>query len=623
MRSGSSLSALCTLMFSICFLLSSRATAFQSTTTEPTPQSPIADGSLAGWGRAEDPAQDCRFQIDGGKLLVKVPGTHHALNPSPRNKNLLAPRVLQDIVGDFTVQVKLRCFDPPAGGSSTNPVSATDTFVGAGILIWQDEKNFFRLVQGAFTGQQPQRIVQCRVGNQLMFQEVYNFDAEYLYLRVSRIGTTFSYAVSEDGQRWLTPGVVKLPAFVAATRSMPDALRAGVLVVNSVNQELEAQFDELKVSNSPEYATHDAFKLNLVFPRNPMTELSDRRVQQELKIDKQRLLVIDEYLQQRRALPTANLSSDDNKSAIEIASKAWAAIEPTLSAQQRERLAGLSVQRFGPRSLLLELVQQQLKLTDDELQNIARARELLIESVAMRKPAMTPELESAYRDLRQQANALLTSVAQGAVGQRMHAISGELFAFSLPGSVVPSELGRNHPAGPLAELICQPAVQQELKLSRGTVEVIDKFMNSKSRQVLDSFASLELDASGDPQAPATKAWAEAYQKVGAMRLEVEQECKTWLSPEQNTRLQQILFQALGPQTLLVSETARDALKITSEQREALQRIEQDLAKSQNFSHLIFSSQRKSEVTEQLLTEEQHQRLETLKGPAFYFLPVSR
>lgn len=115
-------------------------------------QASDSDLPLARWGKMEDPANDCKFICSDETLAIQVPATHHALNPEV--KNLLAPRVLQDVSGDFSIEVKVRCFEPLTGVSSTNPISSKDISVGSGILVWQNEKNFFRLTQAAMSDRQ-------------------------------------------------------------------------------------------------------------------------------------------------------------------------------------------------------------------------------------------------------------------------------------------------------------------------------------------------------------------------------------------------------------------------------------------------------------------------------------
>ena len=609
-------------------------------------QTPDLDLAMSRWGKVEDPASDCKFESANDTLSIKVPGTHHALNPAVNN--LLAPRVLNDVAGNFSIEVKVKCFEPPASGSSTNPLAPTSSLVGSGILIWQDEKNFFRIMQAAI-GDRQRKLIQLRVGDRLIFENAYTFEAEYLHLKVFRIGRSFGVSVSEDGKRWLLPAASTMSNLYDATKGFGDEVRAGVVVVNAINQEIQGEFAELKISLEPEYAIHDTFRENWEFPKTPLAELRDPRVQQDLQLKRELLAAVKalgtnlaqqgitndqltdllarlEALDaQKQALPVADRLTENSQPAQDLSLKTWASVRPMLTEQQTKRLAGLAFQRFGPRSLLLDIVQEQLNLDEPQLKSIENARGLLEESVALRNSTntRTPESELKYGELRKQANKLLTEVARHASQDRLDELRGDLFSFTIPGMVAYEEFVGDHPLGPLADIIRQPAVQQELKLSGSVADTIDQFLEVKSREVIAVMQTLELDTSESPSPIVIKAWEDAHRSMDNLRGELELECRKQLTTQQNSRLQQILFQALGPHSLLVSDSAREALELTGQQREDLRQIKERLSKSQNFSTLMYSSLRTADDVIALLTKQQLEKLQDLKGAAFYSLPISR
>src|SRR4051812_12306692 len=94
---------------------------------------------IKGWGTVVDPAGDCKVAEKDGKLTITVPGTHHDLNPTSPYDNVLAPRVLQPVEGDFTAQVSVDVYRSP--GNTANSKAGV-TYVGGALLLWQDEKNF-------------------------------------------------------------------------------------------------------------------------------------------------------------------------------------------------------------------------------------------------------------------------------------------------------------------------------------------------------------------------------------------------------------------------------------------------------------------------------------------------
>src|SRR5262249_59238105 len=99
--------------------------------------------TIKGWGEVSDPAGDCKVSEEKGKLTLTIPGTLHDLNP---DHNMKAPRVLQEVEGDFRLQVQVEAFpQPEANTSSFDKFS----FVSGGLVVWQDEKNYIRAERAA------------------------------------------------------------------------------------------------------------------------------------------------------------------------------------------------------------------------------------------------------------------------------------------------------------------------------------------------------------------------------------------------------------------------------------------------------------------------------------------
>jgi hypothetical protein len=101
---------------------------------------PTDKEALRGWGEVIDPDGDCKFGIEGGTLTIAIPGTDHSLSLERGQMN--APRVLQEVEGDFVAQVKVS--GPfPIGAQGVVPTRRP--FHGAGLLLWQDQDNYIRL----------------------------------------------------------------------------------------------------------------------------------------------------------------------------------------------------------------------------------------------------------------------------------------------------------------------------------------------------------------------------------------------------------------------------------------------------------------------------------------------
>src|SRR5687767_7154359 len=98
--------------------------------------------SIKGWGDVIDPDGDCTVKEAGGKLTITVPKTHHDLTYNEQFTKLNAPRILQKVYGDFTLQVKVHPIPLPGKDTSS---SGAHSFTSTGLLVWQDDKNFIRL----------------------------------------------------------------------------------------------------------------------------------------------------------------------------------------------------------------------------------------------------------------------------------------------------------------------------------------------------------------------------------------------------------------------------------------------------------------------------------------------
>ena len=173
------------------------------------------------WGKVTDPDGDCKLTFEGGKLDCSIPGKDHAL--SIEVHRMSAPRVLQEVTGDFTVQVKV------SGDYPQKVTSAVPDFApwqGAGLLLWWDEANYVRferaqlLLQGRsfdYAG------FEVRKDSQVL--EYANADShpvegKFTYLKLERHGDKVTGSFSADGTDWtpLLPADLKWPQTPACGR---------------------------------------------------------------------------------------------------------------------------------------------------------------------------------------------------------------------------------------------------------------------------------------------------------------------------------------------------------------------------------------------------------------------
>lgn len=202
--------------------------------------------TISGWGTVVDPDGDCAITASDGKITVVVPGKTHDLS-SYHNiyKKRNAPRILQEIGGDFTVQVKVTgAFDP--GANSTLPEA--DPFNGAGLLLWADDENFLRLERNVWTtshgghsSYQPlfeywkndKDLTPCAASNRPFFT------GSSTYLRLTRRGNQVRAAVSGDGVNWIETDPV--------TVQFPEKIEVGVDAINTSKQPFNVEFTGFKL----------------------------------------------------------------------------------------------------------------------------------------------------------------------------------------------------------------------------------------------------------------------------------------------------------------------------------------------------------------------------------------
>lgn len=202
--------------------------------------------NLKGWGDVTDPDGDCKIQIKKSKLLITVPGTLHDLNP--RNNKINAPFVLQEVEGDFSVQVKISGDFQP-GEKSTAPNSPP--FNGADLLLWQDDKNYLRLERNIWFASDskytchPPLFEQCQNGeytNHNPTTTTESFFKRSTYLCFERRGDKITAALSHDGKSW---SIVKEIIAAYSTK-----VRVGVAAINTSAKPFTVEFAEFKLVKS-------------------------------------------------------------------------------------------------------------------------------------------------------------------------------------------------------------------------------------------------------------------------------------------------------------------------------------------------------------------------------------
>lgn len=199
----------------------------------PAKNAPAVDERLTlhGWGAVIDPDGDCKFAIEKNRLTITVPGSDHGLGVERGQMN--APRVMQEIEGDFIIQVRVSG-NFPKGAKSV--VEGRRPFFGAGILIYKDDRTYIRLERAEVNFEGTQRHYVNwelrRDGEWVRAGDANDgaIDAAApVWLRVERRGARVYGYHSADGTTWtaLEPIDVGLPGKVrvgvAAGHNTPTA----------------------------------------------------------------------------------------------------------------------------------------------------------------------------------------------------------------------------------------------------------------------------------------------------------------------------------------------------------------------------------------------------------------
>ena len=195
---------------------------------------------IPGLGTVTDPNSDCQITGDATRLTISIPGSDHAL--VTEQKRMTAPRILQEVSGDFTAQVKISANYPK---DTATIVPGRLPFQGAGLLLWADSDTYIRFENAQLKfergGQTHHQIYQSwelrfagkplRMGGSM--DKI--VDSADMTLRITRKGNTVTGAVSEDGTTWheLDPLTVKLP----------ENVHIGLVAGHNTTSPIEARFE--------------------------------------------------------------------------------------------------------------------------------------------------------------------------------------------------------------------------------------------------------------------------------------------------------------------------------------------------------------------------------------------
>ena len=193
---------------------------------------------LYSWGDVVDPDDDCKVVLADGGVSFEVPGTLHDLNAEMGKLN--APRVVQEVEGDFVVSVRVRGEFQPAGPGTRHDALP---YNGAGLIVWLDGDRYLRIERGA-------ALRNARVGALLLCQKHEGGEPPVrknafleegdVYLKLERRGGRIAGYYGTDGEQWAETGPIEI--------NWPARLKVGVSAVNSAFTPLSVRFEEFSLS---------------------------------------------------------------------------------------------------------------------------------------------------------------------------------------------------------------------------------------------------------------------------------------------------------------------------------------------------------------------------------------
>ncbi|GIW88152.1 MAG: hypothetical protein KatS3mg108_2476 [Isosphaeraceae bacterium] len=200
---------------------------------------------IPNWGIPLDPDQDCTIRLDDSTLSISLPASPHELNAFPKKRN--APRVLRDIESNWTASVRAALSSP----TTTNPPAPARTSErSAGLLVWLDEANFFRVARADLqepNHDMPRAAVLIeywrdgRIKDRHVVTEGLSFPQPETWLRLTRRIDKMTVEASDDGQTWTELATIPV--------RLSSRLKFGVVATNTSGAPLVARFSDLAFKN--------------------------------------------------------------------------------------------------------------------------------------------------------------------------------------------------------------------------------------------------------------------------------------------------------------------------------------------------------------------------------------
>lgn len=204
----------------------------------------VAAEDIPGWGTLVDPLGDCPVDFTNKGIQLTVPPGVHQLNPVM--ERVTAPRIWNDVAGDFLFEARVIDFPRPELDTGAN---GNRSYIAAGLVLWQDEKSFLRWTRSA-SAEANAVYLSCEQFDNAKFVGGGNFklDDQPIWLRIERRGNTLRMSASSNGNDW--------KQMIERQSNYQNALKVGVFGLNVTDKPLEYRFESpfLLRSQSPKPA---------------------------------------------------------------------------------------------------------------------------------------------------------------------------------------------------------------------------------------------------------------------------------------------------------------------------------------------------------------------------------
>ena len=197
--------------------------------------------TIEDWGTIIDPDRKCAVVIRNNRVAIELPAGAFDLSVELRRTN--APRILQDVRGDFVLDVKVD--GEFQTGEAT--IESRTAYNGAGLLLWQDDLNYIRLERAALqrAGQVRHYVnFEQRVNGRLTrFGTPRDFEidpAQPCHLRLERKGDQVLGSAKQGDDSWKPLG--------RKSAKLPLDVRVGVAAINASDAEFTPVFEALTLN---------------------------------------------------------------------------------------------------------------------------------------------------------------------------------------------------------------------------------------------------------------------------------------------------------------------------------------------------------------------------------------